>query len=649
MKKEIKKLIENPEEYLLNINLDILIKLIKYTSNKYYNNQSIISDDIFDLLIIKLKKLDNNNKILFEIGSSVKDKLKCKLPYYMGSMNKIINSNDINEVTENEKILNKFIKIYKGSYVISDKLDGISGLFIKNNNIYNLYTRGDGIEGTDISYIIQYISSFNNINLLKDNIAIRGELIISKKNFLKYESIFANSRNMVSGIINSKKFNKSMVNDIEFIVYEIINPWINNQSEQFKILNDIGFKVVNNLQYNYDILNFNNLSTILIKEKIKSEYEIDGIIISNNILDTQRTINNNPTYAFAYKDKKLQESIQVKVINVEWNISKDGYIKPKLNIEPTKLSGVIISNVTAFNAKYIKDNILGPGAIIEIIRSGDVIPHILKVIKNSTSGKPQFPEYEYIWTISEVDIIITKECIEKNIKNLTFFFKKLNIKNINEAIVKKMINVNIDSIYKILNIKFEDLIKIEGFKDKMANKIYNNIINRINNLNILDLMISSNCFGHGISEKKLKKIINVYTDIIQFYIDNSSNDIINKIIQIEGFDIITATKFNEGLEKFINLFNSLNPDFRKKLRINLIDEVNITNKFKDIIIVFSGFRNKDWEKKIEDEGGKISSAVSSKTTLLVVLDINQQNSKIIKAKELNILIIEKYKFEKDYF
>ena len=629
----------DPISFMLDNNASTIISMIKYANEQYYNNQPVISDEIFDMLIDLIKDIDPTNQVLKQIGAKITTKEKIKLPYTMFSMNKI-KPTDIN-------ILDRWRNEYIGPYICSDKLDGVSAMLYKHNNRLNLYTRGDGYEGSNISHIIKYL----NLDMIKleDNMAIRGELIMSKEKFKKYPKM-ANARNMVSGVVNSKKINPSVIADIDFVVYELVNPWIFRQDEQFNRLESYGFKVVNHI---FDInIDFTNLTQIFADRKHNSIYDIDGIIVSNNILDN-RTINSNPSYAFAFKDMSLSDSADVKVIEVEWNISKDGYIKPKLKLIPTNLSGVTISNVSAYNAKYIVDNVLGPGAIIRLIRSGDVIPKIISVIKNADSNKPQLPDIEYEWTNSNVDIVVVdRDTIDQKIKQLTFFIKKLNIENIDEANVEKLINANIDTIEKIITISKDQLQSIEGFKEKMINKIYTNINTRITKLTMIDLMIASNTFGHGIGEKKLKKITMIYPDIIKLYMDNDNQTIINKIILIEGFDVKTAEYFVNGLDNFIILFNNLSPNIRKQLRqsqlIEKIIDIDIDIKFNNKIFVFSGFRNKEWEQIIESKGGKIGSTISSKTNMLITSELDNTSSKVLKAKSLNIKIMTKNEFEDEY-
>ena len=693
----------DPYSFVSTTDAETLESIISYAAERYYNDVAVISDETYDFLIDTIKEIDPDNPVLKQVGAKVMSKNKVKLPFYMGSMDKVKPSD--------QAVLNKWKSKFKGPYVHSDKLDGVSGLLVLENSKLKLFTRGDGYEGTDISNLINYILTIpklNQINLSKiKSFAVRGELIMSIKNFEKYADRMANARNMVSGIVNSKTIDTDIVPDVDFVAYEIIQPWYQSQSEQWKLLKSLGFKVVSNskistiesddtTETDFDTeldstefdateldateldsteldgtetetntgLFFSDLTKILLQRKVLSEYEIDGIIISNDILPSKRKADTNPDYAFAFKDPSLLASAEVKVLSVEWSISKDGYIKPTLKLVPTQLSGVKISSVTAINAKYVLDNVLGPGAVIELIRSGDVIPKIQKVLKPATSGEAQFPDpdIEYEWTATNVDIITISETDEQQEKELTFFFKKLSIPNVDESTVRKMIKVGIDSIPKILIITKEELAEIDGFKERMVEKIYENITNRIRDLTMLDLMTASNVFGHGLGERKLRKIMESYSDIIKLYSDNSAEDIIEMIRQIDGFDTKTAEYFSDGLEKFINLFNMLETNMRKQLRISInkfkeeLEQkaeliAESTNKFANKTIVFSGFRNKEWEAIIVSNGGKVGSSISSKTSLLVTTNAEKEdgsNAKVKKANELKIPIMSNDEFEIAY-
>jgi NAD-dependent DNA ligase len=615
----------DPNDFIENNNIKILIKLAKYLSNKYYSLEPIVSDEEYDLLIDSIKYREPNNPFLKEIGTDCKKNNIVDLPFYMGSMDKIKNSKDIINWS------NKF----SGPYYISDKLDGISALLeIDKKNGNKLYTRGNGLQGNDITTLLKYL---NIPKIDADYVVVRGELIISKEKFKKYSDKMANARNLVCGTVNSKKINKEKMNDIDFVAYEIIEPWLSIK-DQFIALKENNFNTVYNTVF--ENINIDNLSNLLKERKNNSEYDIDGIIVSYG-KPKKRLEEGNPDYAFAFKQTFENQTVDVIVLDVEWNESKDGYLKPRLILEPTKLSGVTIKHVTAFNAKYISDNNIGPNTIIKLVRSGDVIPHILKVVK---STKAKMPTIEYSWTDTKVDIIAKKQSIDGLVQSLTFSVQKLKIKNVNEGIIKKLVEKDIKTIIDLININKDFLLEIEGFKDKKATLIFNSIQNAIENLSLLDFMVASNILGRGIGEKKIKKIIDTYPNIIAKH----ETDIYNKILKIEGFDELTSKLFTNNLDEFIKLFNKLPLKLQKQLLV-VKKKQNNNNRFDNLKIVFSGFRNKEWETIIEDEGGKVVTTVSSNTDILVAKkeDIElAENSKIKKALQLKITILTPEQFEK---
>lgn len=616
----------DPNDFIENNNIKILIKLAKYLSNKYYSLEPIVSDEEYDLLIDSIKYREPNNPFLKEIGTDCKKNNIVDLPFYMGSMDKIKNSKDIINWS------NKF----SGPYYISDKLDGISALLeIDKKNGNKLYTRGNGLQGNDITTLLKYL---NIPKIDADYVVVRGELIISKEKFKKYSDKMANARNLVCGTVNSKKINKEKMNDIDFVAYEIIEPWLSIK-DQFIALKENNFNTVYNTVF--ENINIDNLSNLLKERKNNSEYDIDGIIVSYG-KPKKRLEEGNPDYAFAFKQTFENQTVDVIVLDVEWNESKDGYLKPRLILEPTKLSGVTIKHVTAFNAKYISDNNIGPNTIIKLVRSGDVIPHILKVVK---STKAKMPTIEYSWTDTKVDIIAKKQSIDGLVQSLTFSVQKLKIKNVNEGIIKKLVEKDIKTIIDLININKDFLLEIEGFKDKKASLIFNSIQNAIENLSLLDFMVASNILGRGIGEKKIKKIIDTYPNIIAKH----ETDIYNKILKLEGFDELTSKLFTNNLDEFIKLFNKLPLKLQKQLLVVKKKQNNNNNRFDNLKIVFSGFRNKEWETIIEDEGGKVVTTVSSNTDILVAKkeDIElAENSKIKKALQLKITILTPEQFEK---
>jgi NAD-dependent DNA ligase len=633
----VKKILKNPYEELNKLLLEDLEILIKFANDKYRNtDKPVISDDIYDIAIDFLKIKNPKSKILKEIGCKVKSKNKVTLDYWLGSMNKIKSTN--------LKELLKWKEKYKNPYYISSKLDGISAMLIyRKNNIINLYTRGTANEGLDISPLLKYIKgvpsyeSILKIKASKPNIllAVRGELIIKKNIFINnWSSKFKNPRNTVSGLVNSKTINPLLANDTSFIAYEIIDP-INKFSTQMKLLEELNFECVYYKELND--LNFEILSKTLVNTKNHSEYEIDGLIITNDEKHI-RNIKSNPDYAFAFKDILEEQKAHTKIIKIEWNQSKDGYIKPTLIIEPVKIGGVEINRVTGNNAKFIVDNKLGPNAEVEIIRSGDVIPKIEKIIKPGINII--LPTGKWHWNKTNVDIISddlnTNEII---IKNIAYFFSSLGAKGIGEKIIEKLVNNNYDNIIKIIKLTVDDLLKIEGFKEKSSNNFVTTIKKSLTNITLVKLMSASNKLGHGIGEERVKQILDFYPNILNDYKKWTKEEFINKLIEINGWDEINSSLFVNNFNNFKIFYDSIKP------YITFINNKKINkNKYTDKIIVFSGFRDTELQKKLEDSGAKISNIITKNTNFLIVKDkktLDSNTGKIIKAKEFNINIITK--------
>ena len=259
---------------------------------------------------------------------------------------------------------------------------------------------------------------------------------------------------MIAGLIGSKTSREGL-SDIHFVVYEIVGESkMPSPETQLEILKKNKFEVVNHTFTNE--IDSNILTNFLVKMKKDSQYELDGIIVQTNIEYT-RNKDKNPKYAFAFKIQG--DSIETSVINVEWNVSQWGALKPIVNIKPVKISGVTISKATGYNGRFIVDNNIGPGAIVTIIRSGDVIPKIINVVKISDSGKPDLPNILYKWTDTHVDLIVSEEDKEDNqeisnkmcVKRITRFFEKLNIKEIGQSRVQKLFDNGIDTLIKIIS------------------------------------------------------------------------------------------------------------------------------------------------------------------------------------------------------
>ena len=626
----ISKISNNPLIEIPKLSQKELEEVIVYAADKYYNTgKPVMEDNIYDMLFDYLKDKYPKSKVIKNIGAPIKSKNKVKLPYWLGSMDKIKPNSG----------LDKWTSIYKPPYYLSDKLDGISALLhINHQNMLSpkakLYTRGTATEGLDISRLIKYTI---DIDVSDINIAVRGELIMKKKTFdKKWKYTKKNIRNTIAGLVNSKTIDFDLANDTEFVAYEVVDPFT-NFSNQMEMLKKLNFKVVNYKKVNK--IDDNSLSEYLKDRRKNSEYEIDGIIVTNDEKHKRNT-SGNPKYAFAFKDVLDDQMVITKVIEIEWNISKNGNIIPTLLLEPVNVGGVTIQRVTGHNAKFIKDNNIGKNTEILLVRSGDVIPYVKEVIKSTKADLPTNIKWE--WGESGVDIIVKdKDNEDVKIKELVFFFATLGTKGLGEGIVNRLYENGFDTVLKILKLTREDLLKIDGFKEKSADNLISSIKKSVANIKLERLMAASNKLGNNMGEKRIKMILDVYPNLLEIYKNWTKHEFYNNLINIDGFNDKTANIIIDNIDNFVKFYNKIK-NYISIQKPEKTKSRNIKNMFTDKNIVISGFRNKELEEKIINSGGNLQNTVNSKTDILIVKDqetIDNQTGKVKKALDLNIKII----------
>ena len=615
VKKKVKQFLEHGIKYLDELTEIDLSSIIRVLNAEYYNKKPLVSDEQYDIIKEYIEVKYPNNMAIQEVGAPIQ-KNKITLPYIMPSQNK----------KKTKKDVDNWMKKYKDQKVVSIKLDGISGLYSTENDTKLLVTRGNGKEGQDISHFIGHIE-LPNI----PNIVIRGEFIIEEEKFKElFSGDFANSRNFVSGVINSKKKELKKWNQIDFVVYEVIKPEM-KPSKQMEWLKKHNIKHVE-----HEIvksINMDYLSKKLVHWRTNSKYLNDGIVISNDKI-YDRT-DQNPKHSFAFKMVLTEQAAEVKVVDVTWQISQHGYLKPKVQFEEVNIGGANLSFATGHNAAFIVKNNINIGSIIKVIRSGDVIPKITKIIKQSTEPKLPPDEIKYKWNATKIDFeLINKDDNSKvKFKNILYFFKTIGVDGLAEGNLKKIMNAGYNTVKEILEIKVEDLEEIDGFQKKMALKIYNSIQEKMASIELVDLMTATNLFGRGMGKLRMKLILDMYSDILQS--PESNNQKIKKIMEMDGFGEKTTKLFVENIEKFMLFIKENKLEYKLNIKKKKLDT---NHPLYDKKIVITGFRDKNFEKQLLDVGAKIGSSVSSKTFLVVVDDKDEDTAKAEKGRALNKLI-----------
>jgi DNA ligase (NAD+) len=622
--------------FLNTLNEDNLTQMIVISNDAYYNTKkSLMTDNEYDILREYIMNKYPENTIVKNIGAPI-TKNKVTLPYNMPSMDKI---------KPDTNALSNWMVKYKGPYVLSCKLDGVSGMYSTEGEIPKLYTRGDGKVGQDVSHLLRVLN-LPQKKTGEQGIVVRGEFIIPKNVFKeKYSQQFANPRNLVSGIVNSKTIDEK-TQDLHFVTYEVIHPPM-NIGEQIELLNRIGYEVVQNRKE--DFLSNEMLSTTLMDWRTNYEYEVDGIIVTDDNLHPRK--DGNPEYAFAFKMVISDQMAEAKVLDVIWEPSKSGYLKPRVQIEPIQLGGVTIQYATGFNGEFIEKNKIGIGAVIQIIRSGDVIPHIKSV--TTPAENPKMPEQSYKWTKNHVDIVLDNFETDTTVirKNITEFFTKLDVDGLSGKTVEKIMDTGLDTIPKILKATKEDFAKVKGFKQTMIDKIYNGIKTQIEKAELVDIMIASNQFGRGIGEQKLKLILNTESNILTS--QESLEEKYEKLIRIKGIGIENAKSFTENLSKFLDFLRECGLE-GKLVSIPIQNtmrpiDINTSHPLYGKRIVMTNIRDAIIKEKLEKVGGILDDKISKNTFLLIVKSKQDETSKSKYAKEHNIEIMEPEEFLLRFF
>ena len=591
----------------------------------YRLGQPIISDSIYDQLVEELSLLSPDDELLTKVGVEIADETrKSLLPIEMASMNKIKSMNDVDDWT-------RLKGISKSEYVIiTPKFDGLS--LCVNEKTSEAFTRGDGTYGQKSNE--HYALIQNHLNLEEDPFSFTyGEVMIPKKVFIeKFSADFANPRNLVAGLLNSKTISDSL-KDCQYIKYGAVCK--RNFLTKQEVINELNKGQASKVQYH--ICQLSDLSEELLIDlfhKFSTEFEIDGLIIELNDLDLQdklgrETSSNNPVWARAFKHPSFEQSAETDVIGISWNISKQGLLKPILHINPVKLDGVTVSNVTGNNARFVKDFGLGIGAKVLVKRSGMVIPIIADVITPVEFVQPTIEGVEVDWNEAGIELITLTETDDQKLKKIVAFFEILEADNVSEGVITQLWEAGHKTIKDVLNLTTSDLESIDRFGKRKAQIVYNSIQKSVSNVQLSKLQHATGIFK-GLGSKKLVLLE-----------DFTTKPTIDQVMVIEGFAEVSAKSYIDSYDIFF--------DFIKDLPVTIVEKaesVKVGTDLEGKSFVFTGVRRSDLEQIIESRGGKIASGVSKTTTHLVMKAIGSGSSKEKKAIDLGVEVITVEQLEK---
>lgn len=645
-----------------------LINLISKANYEYYvlDNPSV-DDQTWDNWMAELIEIENKHPNLKRIDSPSQkiggeiidefEKVTHEIP--LMSLSNVFNEEEIRSF---DKRIRKEFKNPK--YVCELKIDGLSvSLTYEKGILKTAATRGNGFIGENITHNVKTIKSIP-LKLNKEvDLEVRGEVFMPLDSFNKLneerekngESLFQNPRNAAAGSVRQLDSNIAKSRNLSGFFYHAPNIDLESHYETILYLKSLGLvtnpyiKITDNIN---EVINF-------VKEwqdkRHTLPYEIDGVVIKVDSISMQKELGStarSPKWAIAYKFPA--EEAETVLNDIFFTVGRTGIITPNASFNPVKLMGSTIRKATLHNESFIREKDLKIGDSIIIRKAGDVIPEVVRSLKEKRTGK----EKEFIMieecpicsfklkeTNSKIDLYCPNiQCAGVKIESLIHFASKvaMDIEGLGERIIEEFYNLKllkeINDIYDLKNHK-QKLILLDGFGEKSISKLLDNIEKSKEN-SLENLLVGLGI--KGIGEKTAKTLAKKYNNI-----DNLIEVSINEEINLPDIGEILSNNLKEYFsdENNIKLINTLK---EKGLNTKYIgDTINLNEEFENKRFVITGsfenFSRSDIQKFIENSGGTYSSSVSKNTDVVIVG--TDPGLKYDKAIELNITIWDEDKIE----
>lgn len=598
-------------------------EILDKANNLYrVGEDSGMSDAVYDELY-NLSSPEFKSRIGYKVEKEV-----AKLPIRMASLDKV-------------KTIEEILKWSKGvqELIITPKYDGISVLVeIVNGIPVKAYTRGDGIEGRDITDLLKGSGIFKNPSgAIADkslNCYIAGELIMRKSTFnTKYSTEYKNPRNLVAGIFNKVEVSE-MIKDVSAVFYRVYdkngNLVFKDWSSIVKTYNDV-YRTSLLIAPTTSYLSIHDIFDKHLKYITPADFEVDGHVITyseeKDCLEAGVSeTTGNPKYAVAYKPA-TEDSVVTTIHGIVWQMGKNGKMAPVIEVNPVDHCGVTISRVYAANAKAVVENGYGKGAVITLVRSGGVIPYITGVVHRSQEANllPEncpFCASTLEYSTTEVDLFCpNQDCHGIKEAKLNHFIKTMDIENIGPVSVSNLYRVGVSNYVDLCNADLDTFRAAIG--GVMAERAYNSVKEKLQNVKKAVFMHATDCFP-SLGDVKLNGI----KEMIM-----SDNLCERDLLMVDGIAETSAKVILDGVNTYKN-------NLSKITEISFKNESTVKDGiFSGKVFVFTGIRDSNMEERIRILGGQVSNTLNKNTSVLICKDANSGSGKTIKAKSYGTEIV----------
>ncbi len=646
----LKRLAKNPNEAHA-MDFSVLEGVIEAADDAYYNTEDpIFTDDTYDLIRTAYDeknvgvKADSKKR---KVGAPVPEfRGKITLPFYLPSLQKM---------KDDPKALARFIKAYPGPYYISLKLDGMSGLYWRDaEGAYHLSTQGDSKIGSRIDHLLPFL----NLKSLKRGEHVRGELIFNRHLFAEKHQHRNCPRSAPPGLINAKDIDEELASDLEFVAFEFyVKDKPLAYSEQMDKLKRRGLQRIE--FWSSKSLDQTSLEKSFVEWREKSPYEIDGLVLVNNQVHP-RTEDPYAPYARAFKMTLPDQLAESKVVKIHWEDSRYGILTPTIEIEPIRVRNATYTLATAHNAKFILEKKIGPGAEIQMVIAGNVIPAIHKVLKGTKAQMP--PKDTFEWA-DEYMIRSLRPTELSAIRQLVFFWQKLGVKDLGEATLQKLYEDGVTSVRSWIQLRPADIDGLPGIGKKSATKIVKNIKAAIEGANFVQIMAYCAHLGRGIGIRRMMPIFELLHPKPLALFEEDEKSLKAKLTSIKGIGEGVTDQILGGRKAAKKFWKEEIPaKLHSKILENTKDlfvpepEVEgaeeggngYAQNCKGVVALLTGFRDTDLSKEIGLRGGRIVNGWSGKVTVLLVKVLGESNKKTEAAQAKGVPILTPDLFRAQY-
>ena len=649
-----------------------LVRLIERYSKEYYvDDNPSVSDAEYDQKMEQLIALESEFPELVSItsptqrigGTILKGFKKIRHEIPMMSLGDVFNTD---ELTEWVKKVEKDLEERDVEFSLEMKIDGLSmSLIYEDGILQSCSTRGDGTIGEDVTVNVLTIPSIPTRIDAKGHIEIRGEVYMPKKSFLELnkerekngEPLFANARNAAAGSIRNldSSIAKSRKLDAWWYYLENANQLgFKKHTDALNYVKSLGFKVNPETKAISGIDNILEYVEKYNKLRNSLEYDIDGIVLKVNDFSKYDILGytaKTPKWAIAYKFPP--EEVITKLEDIVFSVGRTGKITPNAVLDPVRVAGSMVSRATLHNEDFILEKDLKIGDYVTLRKAGDIIPEVVKVIKERRDGSEKdFKMIENcpdcgskLERIEAIHYCLNPNCPSRIIESLIHYASKdaMDIEGMGEKVVEELFNQNyltdIPSIYTLSKYRM-DIINSDGWSYKSVDNLLNAI--ERSKANSLEKLL----FGLGIKEvgsKMAKTLAKLFSNI-----DNLASKTVEDLLKVNDIGEVCANSIYNFFknEKNINLINKL-----KEYNVNTTylgsNLINENNFFFNKKVVLTGtlenYDRKEATRILEDLGAHVSGSVSKATD--IVLAGENAGSKLTKAQNINIYIMSEEEFK----